>query len=527
MGFTFQINNDIKFKHNNNFLNKANNYRPTIQHNNIKPIAIVQLKKNSSSLEGYGIEQIDDITNLKKHHLKRNDKLILDFGDHQVGKFTIDIKSVGSPMDSPLFLKLKFAEMPAELAHNSKDYNGWLSKSWIQEEYIHLDVLPKKLNLKRRYSFRYVEITVLDTSPKWQAVLDNPIVKTESAVHYDKSLIPDLEDLELKKIYQVGLKTLHECMQDVFEDGPKRDRRLWIGDLRLQALADYSSFKNTNLVKRCLYLFGAMPAENGRIPANVFISPENIPDDTFLFDYSLFFISILYDYEKNSSDKEVLDDLYPIAKNQMNIALKQVNSIGKLELTDDYPVFIDWSNDFDKTTSGQAILIYTLKQFIYLAQLKNDSDINLYIKKLDIINNYSINYLFDEQTGLFVSGSNHELNISSQVWMVLAQLFDKNKNREIMKTTLKRLFPVKNIATPYMYHHITQALFISGLKNEAVELMKSYWGKMIQLGADTYWEAFDPDHPSYSPYGNPILNSYCHAWSCTPVYLINKYLLSE
>ena len=27
-------------------------------------------------------------------------------------------------------------------------------------------------------------------------------------------------------------------MQDVFEDGPKRDRRLWLGDLRLEALAN-------------------------------------------------------------------------------------------------------------------------------------------------------------------------------------------------------------------------------------------------------------------------------------------------
>lgn len=54
---------------------------------------------------------------------------------------------------------------------------------------------------------------------------------------------------ELKKIYEVSVKTLAECMQDVFEDGPKRDRRLWIGDLRLQALANYVTFDNVELVK--------------------------------------------------------------------------------------------------------------------------------------------------------------------------------------------------------------------------------------------------------------------------------------
>lgn len=53
-----------------------------------------------------------------------------------------------------------------------------------------------------------------------------------------------------------------------------------------------------------------------------------------------------------------------------------------------------------------------------------------------------------------------------------------------METVIDQLFPVRNIATPYMYHHIAKALFEAGLKKDAVELMKNYWGKMIRLGAD-------------------------------------------
>ena len=40
---------------------------------------------------------------------------------------------------------------------------------------------------------------------------------------------------------RVSQRTLRDCMQTVFEDGPKRDRRLWLGDLRLQALANYAT----------------------------------------------------------------------------------------------------------------------------------------------------------------------------------------------------------------------------------------------------------------------------------------------
>ena len=395
MAFTFQINRDVKFNHNEALLKKAEENRPEIFKTKAVPKRIAELVKDETKLNGWGVKQSElSPENLSSLGMNRDDSVILDFGEHCVGRFSVDISSVGSPMDAPLYMRVRFGEIPAELAGDSSSYEGWLSKSWIQEEYIHLDELPAKLSLPRRYSFRYVELKVLDTSPKWQAVFENPEVVKETSADYGNLKEISVEE-ELKKIYEVSVKTLAECMQDVFEDGPKRDRRLWIGDLRLQALANYVTFDNVELVKRCLYLFGAMNTTEGKIPANVFVKPASLPDDTFLFDYSLFFISVLYDYETAHPD-------------------------------------IEFS---------------------------------------------------------------------------------------------KELFPVKGIATPYMYHHVTEALFEAGLKEEAIRLLKSYWGEMLRLGADTFWEAFEPENPDYSPYGNPIVSSYCHAWSCTPVYLIHKYLL--
>ena len=213
------------------------------------------------------------------------------------------------------------------------------SRSWIQEEFIHIDELPATLELPRRYSFRYVELKVLDTSPKWQAVFSDPMVVTETSADYSGFEPMRFEDPELQKIYDIGVKTLADCTQDVFEDGPKRDRRLWLGDLRLQALANYATFDQTDLVKRCLYLFAAMTTEEGKISANVFVKPENVPDDTFLFEYSLFFISTLYDLHQATPDEELIRELYPIAKKQMNITLKMFDENGKLNPDENYPVF--------------------------------------------------------------------------------------------------------------------------------------------------------------------------------------------
>jgi alpha-L-rhamnosidase len=55
--------------------------------------------------------------------------------------------------------------------------------------------------------------------------------------------------------------------------------------------------------------------------------------------------------------------------------------------------------------------------------------------------------------------------------------------------------------------------------------MKTYWGGMIQDGADTFWELYNPQNKEFSPYGSHLINSYCHAWSCTPTYLKRKYNL--
>lgn len=524
MAFTFQIHSDVKFIHNEALLKKAEENRPVIQKGTAVPVRIAEIVPDASCLNGAGAKTSEkDISRLSSYGWKRDDRLILDFGDHKVGSFEIDIDQTGSPMDAPLYLRVKFAEMPAELAAESADYDGWLSRSWIQEEFIHLDTLPAKLTLPRRYSFRYVELKIIDTSPKWQAVFSNPVVTTETSADTSSFTPLPLKDETLRKIYKVSVKTLADCMQDVFEDGPKRDRRLWLGDLRLQALADYASFDNTALVKRCLYLFAGMTTEEGKISANVFVSPDNIPDDTFLFEYSLFFISVLYDLHQAHPDIALVKELYPTAKKQMDLSLQMFDETGKLIPDENYPVFVDWSNAFNKDTAGQAEMIYVLKQFLSLAETVGDTDLAFYQEKLALLTRYAKEQLYRPERKLFVTGK-EEFNIASQVWMVLAGVMSQEENREIMLTAVRELFPVAGIATPYMYHHIVEALFEAGLKDDAVSLMKSYWGRMIELGADTFWEAFDPDNPDYSPYGSPIVNSYCHAWSCTPVYLIKKYL---
>ena len=137
MAFDFQINKDIVWNIDKELLAKAEANKPEIKKTKVKPKRIVDVMKNDQTEIVASSYSIDDLKNVL---LGKNDSLIIDLGDHQVGTFSISINSVGSPMDAPLFLRVKFAEIPDELTAKSSDYEGWLSKSWIQEEFIHIDV---------------------------------------------------------------------------------------------------------------------------------------------------------------------------------------------------------------------------------------------------------------------------------------------------------------------------------------------------------------------------------------------------
>lgn len=525
MAFKFQINDDVDWQIDENLLQKAKDNMPEIYHETVIPERIVEIVEDTDKLGGVSVkESSSKIYSLSDTTYNRGTEVIFDLGDHYVGRFSIDIDSVGSPMDAPLTLKITFAEVPSELTSDSAKYDGWLSSSWIQEELVHIDELPIRLNLPRRYAARFIRVSVLDTSPKWRAKFTNPVFNAESSVKMNDVTLKETGNVQIDNINVIATKTLLDCMQEIFEDGPKRDRRLWLGDLRLQALANYETFNNTTLVKRSLYLFGGMTAKDGRIPANVFTKPNLLPDDTFLFDYSVFFGVVLSDYFDRTSDWETLTDLYDVAKKQMDYAFKFVDENGCLSLPEEYPAFIDWSNDFDKTTAAQGTLIFSLKKFIQLSVVLHDQDYQYYEDMLKKLSDYAIYTLYDSEKVAFISGEDGEINIASQVWMIIAEIMDQATNQKIIQEMIDTQFPVSGIATPYMYHHIVEAMFIAGISEEAIKLMQEYWGKMVDLGADTFWEAFEPENTDYSPYGDPIVSSFCHAWSCTPVYLTSKYI---
>lgn len=500
------------------FLDKAIELEPKLIEEEIRPIKIVEVLDDATVIDKA------DITSIENIHLKKGDSIILDFGNHQVGHVSIKLKTIGSPQDAPVYLRLKFGEVAKEIIENSKDYDGWISRGWIQEEFIHLDVLPTTINLPRRYAFRFLEIYAIDTSMKFQVVIEDVMCKSVSAVESNNIKELKNDDEVLNKMDKVSIRTLQNCMQKVFEDGPKRDRRLWIGDLRLQALANYATFKNYDLVKRCMYLFAGLIKDDGAIGACLFIEPEYIVDDTFLFDYSLFFISILRDYYNETKEIDVVEELWPTAYRQIELSRKKFDKNYLIKDGEGFWCFVDWKEGLNKQASAHAIYIYALNAVIELAEILGKSDIkNELESERELCIKAARKYLWDNEQQLFVSGEERQISYASQVWMILAGVVDKNQGKDLLNR-ITELKPEMGMVTPYMNHHFVEALIVCGEKEKALEYMKYYWGGMLEQGADTFWELYNPENPQESPYGSSIVNSYCHAWSCTPTYILRRLI---
>ena len=442
----------------------------------------------------------------------------LDFGTHLVGYVTLRVACDHAP-DSPLQAVFEFAEDRCEF--DPAPYKGGLSSSWIQRETVFSDNALEPLSLPRRYAFRYLRITFPANTAFQVRYVSCEVRAVTSADMSAVTPLPEGTSEAVRKIDEIAIRTLKNCMQSVFEDGPKRDRRLWLGDLYLQAKANYLTFKNTDLVKRCLYLFAGIPHENGCLSSAIFQEPILMNQSWILHDYALFFAGCLKDLYEFEGDRETVRELWPVAFRQAEIASEAVNEKG---LVDPAYYFVDWCAPLDKTAAAQGIAVAMLKDTLFLAKVAGDAKAQEYLEAQIERLSGALLSLYDRDKKLFVAPGG-QISVQSQMWGILAGVLDEDEVRNTL-TALRKLTAADGLVdtvTPYAKHYYVDALLKGGFRQEAEKLILEYWGGMAEKGADCFWEVYVPDQPELSPYGDKRINSFCHAWSCTPTYFIRKY----
>lgn len=509
------------------WLNKAQANMPELKHTLVKPVAIVKGVEDENSFQGWRMEPSGEpIESFYKTSLKSHIPIILDLGDHYTGYLTLKVNNTGMPADAPVRLKLTFAELPAEVMTPFDPYEGGLSRAWLQDEVVTIMRLPEEVRIPRRLACRYVKIEVLAQSYFDFVIEDFSFDAVTSATGEPMELSAECDPM-IRRINEVGLKTLAECMQTVYEDGPKRDQRLWIGDLYLEALANAYSYRNHTLTKRCLYLLAALADEDGYLHATVYEYPTPMPQiNQHVHDYSLLYGVALLEYLKETGDRQTAEDLWSVVEYQVEFARTYLkDGIYDVNKQPAWWLVFDWKDDLNRATPMQGLMTFCIAKSLELAEMLGYEDraaVKEWSKVLDQMRRASKSKLYDKQQGVMLSGDQGQVSYLSQAWMTLSDTFSRKEAQRAMRYVLENedtCYP----GSPYAYHYIIEALLHCGMETEARELMVKYWGGMIQKGADTFWEVYDPKDDKRSPYGAHVVNSACHAWSCTPVYFINKY----
>ncbi len=496
------------------FEEKAKKYKKPLLKTVVRPDNIIKITENKNAFQNLSTETVKSAD--FPISLMPYEEIVFDFGCHNVGYFHFSLDHYGEEhiCDAPVKFRFQFGEFPLEIVTPEESYNGSLGSGWLQNDIASFAFLPAESKLNRRFSFRYVKITRTD-SGAFPIKFTDIFSENVSAVNIENVENFPCKDDRFKKIYEMSLLTLKECEQEVFEDGPKRDRRLWIGDLKLQALTDYVTFRNTDLVKRCLYLFAAYIREHKMVAPCVFPDSPPYVDPWTFCDYSLFFISCLYDYLNFTDDTSVTEELFETAVTQAKTVGEYFNKgEGIIELRP----FIDWCPDLDKSTAILGVYIYTLKQLKTLSEKlsKNcdfiDGEISC-AKKALFCN-------FDAEKGLF-RGKSGQISWHSQIWAILSGELSEKEAEAVLGNIKKENTPY-TMRTPYMMHYYIEALHLIGKDKDALSFIKEYWGQILDAGFDCCPEVFNPENEFESPYRAPEINSACHAWSCTPAYWIKK-----
>ena len=149
-------------------------------------------------------------------------EITIDFGEHLTGYFSFSVRSTGLAADGPLRFKLTFGEVPSEVAVPFDSYKEGLSRAWLQDEVVSVMYVPQTVNLSRRLAFRYVKIELLGSSPYYDFNIHDIKCMAQTSARNIPEELPQTVDPMIRKIDRVGLNTLKECMQTVYEDGPKR-----------------------------------------------------------------------------------------------------------------------------------------------------------------------------------------------------------------------------------------------------------------------------------------------------------------
>ena len=445
--------------------------------------------------------------------------LILDFAFEVFGGVHISIGQVHGSDSATL--RIRFGESVPEVA-GRRSFAEWQ------------DSLRSGASIDvGNFGFRFVRLEILEAGVTAE-VQKIQAVAIQRKLEYQGSF--RCSDDRLNEIWQVGARTVHLCMQTELWDGIKRGQTVWIGDLYPSAMVVSTVFGAQSIVTESLDQVRNLTLHG---------DSEEISWMNGISEYSLWWILIQHRWYLYHGDREYLEQQRTYLARLLAKLFASVDRSG-CERLDGWR-FLDWAteDEEDDIHAGfQSLFILALQAATALCEWLGENRWAAKCRKC-------ISRLKRCIPHAGPSKQAHAL-------MVLAGFEEPIRtNREVLAghqlaAPMAAVDPSAGLTpavnqmtglTPFMAYPVLEARALAGDDVGCLDLIRGYWGAMLDMGATAFWEDFDASWVENSaridelaldkrqfPIGfgrcsSGVAMSLCHGWSCGVTAWLSNHVL--
>lgn len=427
-----------------------------------------------------------------------NAGILLDFGREWHG----GVQLVTGPLKGygPVRVRLRFGESVSEAMGEPRNHHG-----------LHDFEVPLPLMASQEFGltgYRFLRLDVLDD-------LELPLIACRAmTLMRDLPLVGAFtcSDERLNRIWQTGADTVHLCLQDFVWDGIKRDRAVWIGDMHPE----------TSVVSA---VWGALDI----VPRSLDWARDHTPLPGWMNgigSYSMWWVILQRDWFMAHGDQDYLAAQREYLMGLLPVLIEQIQPDGTVQWRGFE--FLDWPSSGNPAAVRAglvALLVMALRAGAELCSVLGEASAR----------EAALNAIARLQTPPLPVESKQ-----ASALLALSGLYDV---AQVNALSLAHE-PLRGLSTFYGFY-VLQARAGAGDYAGCLEVIRRYWGAMLDLGATSFWEDFDlswaqnagridelvPEgkHDIHAEYGDycyqGLRHSLCHGWAAGPTAWLSEHVL--
>lgn len=444
--------------------------------------------------------------------------ILLDFGRELHGGLQI---VTGVSDGRPVRLRIRYGESVSEAMSEVWGEGGATNDHAIRD--FTLEVPALGVAETGNSGFRFVRIDMLDAD-RTLALKEIRAISIMRDAPWRGSFRSS--DRRLDSIWTVGARTVHLCMQDYLWDGIKRDRLVWMGDSYPEIMT-----------------IGAVFGYNPVVPASLDLMRDTTPLPGWMngsfSSYSIWWLLCHYEWYMFTGDLDYLMESRDYITALLEQLMTRIGDDGQECL--DGTRFLDWPSEGNaevKSAGLQALMVWGMKTGVKFAEIFGDTELASRCQEAVERLSEAAPRIYSEFESSCpqadVPGSKQAAALMS-----LAGLEDPG----CIDSERLSCNGASGFSTFYGYFML-EAMAKAGNYTGAMEIIRDYWGAMLDLGATSFWEDFNMDwlpagridgfipdgmrdiHKDCGAYCyTGFRHSLCHGWASGPTAWLSRHVL--